>query len=319
MEEPVVEILLKEYEQVNENFRMLADIRFKLLALVPALGGAATFVLSGFALSKDMTAPPHSLVLMIALMGFLATLGITIYDQRNSELYNALIGRARDLEVMLKLPAKGQFWVRPDRDRYLFWLLPMGHDIGLSIIYGPVLGAWAFPVAYVVHTFLQRRLNWEWEPGYVDLFPRRLRFFTNLILHWGSEPRYVALGIAFVMGTVFTLELLRHDKSLPWQKDTQEGTLKQADPNGDFELSYDARNLPRTLKGKMTDACKKQLRGMGKGQTIGKMVVVDYRTKRTKTAGGQRKTRKVITKVIFPGSEDKPSWLSRIGGKDGDG
>ena len=35
-----------EYEQINANFRMLADVRFKLLALILVLGGAAVFVLS---------------------------------------------------------------------------------------------------------------------------------------------------------------------------------------------------------------------------------------------------------------------------------
>jgi hypothetical protein len=282
MTDPDVEKLLNEYDQVNENFRMLADIRFKLLALVPALGGAATFVLSGFALSKETTAPPHSLVLMIGLMGFVATLGITIYDQRNSELYDALISRAKYLEEILKLPAKGQFRERPGRSRYVFEFLPMGHDIGLSIIYGPVLGAWAFPVAFVAHTFLKRRLNWGWE------------------------PRYVALGMAFLMGIVFTLELLRHDKSLPWQEQTQKGNLETVDLNeGDLKLSYRVRNLPFPFEGKMTAACKKQL--IGKDHSIGKMVVVRFRKRRTKTAGGKRGTRCVITKVTFP-AEDKQKY-----------
>jgi len=35
-----------EYEQINENIRFLADVRFKLLALVPALGGVAVFILA---------------------------------------------------------------------------------------------------------------------------------------------------------------------------------------------------------------------------------------------------------------------------------
>jgi hypothetical protein len=229
MPDPEIEKLLHEYEQVNENFRMLADIRFKLLALVPALGGAAAFVLSGFALSTEATAPPHSLVFLIAALGFLATLGITIYDQRNSELYNALGGRAKDLEILLDLPGEGQFRQRPDRDRYFFGLFPMGHDIGLSVIYGPVLGAWAFPIVYVLH----------------DHF------------HWYGNSRYVAVAIASLMVIVFTMELLRLDHALPWQMDVYEGNLTAFNQEkGTLELTYVARNLPRTFKCELTGAWK---------------------------------------------------------------
>jgi hypothetical protein len=37
-------------------------------------------------------------VVLVSVFGFLATLGITLYDQRNSELYNALIHRAKYVE-----------------------------------------------------------------------------------------------------------------------------------------------------------------------------------------------------------------------------
>jgi hypothetical protein len=198
--------LRMEYEQVNNNFRMLADIRFKLLALVPALGGAAIFVLSGFTLSQGATAPPHSIVLMIGVMGFLATLGITIYDQRNTELYENLIKRAKYLEGVLKLPPdrtirnpgrefRGQFKERPRRGRYLLGFISMGHDRGLALIYGPVLGAWFFPIVYA-------GLQWG---GWLQ-----------------EEHRVpVALASAAAMTLVFIVEFLRLDskwKGFAWAR-----------------------------------------------------------------------------------------------------
>jgi hypothetical protein len=46
----------REYGEINNNIRFLAEVRFKLLGLIPALGGAAVFVLSRIGLSSD----PHS-------------------------------------------------------------------------------------------------------------------------------------------------------------------------------------------------------------------------------------------------------------------
>lgn len=149
-----------EYEQINENFRFLANVRFKLLALVPTLGGAAVFILARAGLEAgNAPVSSHSellVVLLVSLFGFLATLGITLYDQRNSELYNALIHRAKYLErqfgvpstpgALRKLPFGGQFSERPKKARRL--IFKAGHDLGLSLIYGPLLGAWLFPSLY---------------------------------------------------------------------------------------------------------------------------------------------------------------------------
>lgn len=150
-----------EYAQINDNFRFLADVRFKLLAFLPTLGGIAVFVLSGVGLQAGQAPAPATpeilvAVLLVSLLGFLATLGITLYDQRNSELYNALIHRAKYLETQFGVPGApgglkpvtsgGQFNERPQKARHL--IFPAGHDLALALIYGPLLGAWFFPMLY---------------------------------------------------------------------------------------------------------------------------------------------------------------------------
>jgi len=157
----------------------------------------------------------------------------------------------------------------------------MSHDVGLSIIYGPVLGAWAFPVAYVVHTSLRTQL------------------------HFGGNPRAVALVAAFLMGIVFTVELLRHDNSLPWQKDSHEGKIVALDlDQRSLALSYNVRDLRRDdFTGEMTKACKEKLEKLIEKYSIddpiGENLVVHYWTKRTKTEGYKIEAREVITNVMF--------------------
>jgi hypothetical protein len=149
--------LEKEYDLVNANFRQLSEIRFKLLGFVPALGGVANFVLTQAALSKGSSQGNYWVALVFGTLGFLATLGIAMYDQRNSELYFGLIDRAKYLEGCLRLPHTtnkdeygGQFRERPNRGRRLFRLILISHGGSLAVIYGPVLGAWFFPMIYSV-------------------------------------------------------------------------------------------------------------------------------------------------------------------------
>lgn len=170
--------LALEYTQVNENFRMLADIRFKLLALVPTLGGAAIFALTTIGDAPTVDDLTSAKVILTGVMGFLATLGITFYDQRNSELYTALVGRAKFLEDKLELhlderalekieePEKlgkvgGQFRERPKRGRRLLGLILLGHDTGLALIYGPVLGGWFFPIVFASLRLAGREQNYS--------------------------------------------------------------------------------------------------------------------------------------------------------------
>jgi hypothetical protein len=185
-----------EYAQVNDNIRTLADIRFRLLALIPPLGGVAIFLLTQAALTRPSNPPApepgvndYSLVFLLSLMGFLATLGVTFYDLRNSELYDALIGRAKRLERILKM-AGGQFRTRPERHRHLLGIVLIWHDLGLSLIYGTVLGAWVFPLTF--SGLRWAHLKWPDTFGWVNSLN-------------------TALLMSFVMGLVFVEEFLRLD------------------------------------------------------------------------------------------------------------
>jgi hypothetical protein len=154
-------IARSEYELVNANFRQLSEIRFKLLGFVPALGGVANFVLTQAAFSKDSSQGNYLLALVFGSLGFLVTLGIAMYDQRNSEIYFGLIERARFLERHLKLPVNGegeggQFLKGASPQRRLFRLIPIWHGGCLAMIYGPVLGAWFLPIIYSLLKLVHR-------------------------------------------------------------------------------------------------------------------------------------------------------------------
>jgi hypothetical protein len=152
-----------DYEQTTELFRMLADIRFKLLAFVPTLTGVAVSLLTGDKVGKGT-------VLAVGILGFVVTLGIIIYELRNSLFYDLSISRAARLEGQLKLPRftklrgslnkpGGVFTERPpgrasaEQDplsQKFLGIIPIKHDIGLSFVYGASLGGWTFIVMNVL-------------------------------------------------------------------------------------------------------------------------------------------------------------------------
>jgi len=149
------EKLKLDYEQTTKYFHTLADIRFKLLALVPLATGAAIGLLSG--------TPSGKVVLAIGILGFLTILGITIYDQRNTQLYDAMQKRAKAIEALLKFEplvditkkCGGAFLDRPQRSRYLLGFILMWHDRGLAIIYSTSLAGWAYLITNGLVQILQ--------------------------------------------------------------------------------------------------------------------------------------------------------------------
>src|SRR5688572_16163035 len=70
------EDLRLDYEQTNELHRWLADIRFKLLALVPVISGTAVAFLAE---AQQKISPVTGFAL--GILGFVITLGIVLYDQ----------------------------------------------------------------------------------------------------------------------------------------------------------------------------------------------------------------------------------------------
>jgi hypothetical protein len=170
-----------EYEQINNNFRMLTEIRFKLVALVPTLGGVAVYLLTK--MTEGLTGSNYATVGFLSVLGFVATLGITFYDQRNSELYNLLVKRGGEMEKLLDPPMKN-FGGRCRPGRFLLGFLRMKHDTGLALIYAPVLGAWFFPLVNVL-------LRWR---GYGQI-----------------EAVHTAMLAALIVGLVFFGEFLRLD------------------------------------------------------------------------------------------------------------
>ena len=136
-----------DYEQTLSAWRLLTEIRFKLLALVPTVAGTAVGLLSTSDLGRGEEAA-------LSLLGFFVTLGIVFYDERNNQFYNAAVGRAQFLEGALRLKVApedrphqgGLMRSRPDDPRELFGRLAMRHDRALALIYGSVLGSWMFPL-----------------------------------------------------------------------------------------------------------------------------------------------------------------------------
>ena len=172
----------KGYEQLCNSYRQLTEVRFKLLAFVPSISGTAIALMS-----KDLNAFEQAPIprLIVALLGFFITLGIIFYDQRNSQLYNALVRRGRKIEE--KLAISSVFSQRQPRSLKFFGLFTIWHDRGLAIIYGSVLGGWIFPMAC--------GLLWLWKA---------LKN-TNLV------PGIAAI-LALTGGIAFILELHRLDR-----------------------------------------------------------------------------------------------------------
>jgi hypothetical protein len=135
-----------DYQQTTDLMRQITDARFKLLALVPTLSGAAVAILGRPSSAGELLA--------VGLLGLVATLGVLLYELRNAQLYDYGLHRAQELERRLELPSLddgssgGLFSERPDRSLRLLGFLPVDRDAGLILVYSAALAGWTYLCAW---------------------------------------------------------------------------------------------------------------------------------------------------------------------------
>jgi hypothetical protein len=136
-----------DYAQTTDLLRTLTDVRFKLLAFVPTIAGAAVGLFGH--------PRPAAELLAIGLLGLVATLGILLYELRNTQVFDYATGRAARLESELRLPspfkpgaAGGLFSEQPESSLRLFGVARIAQGSGLALVYGAALAGWSYLVAW---------------------------------------------------------------------------------------------------------------------------------------------------------------------------
>ena len=176
-----------DYQMTAQQFTALADIRFKLLAFVPTVTGAALGILK--------ESPNKAATAAIGAFGFLVTLGIVFYEIRNTQFYDGAVHRAKALVARLKFPVcsagseeGGLFSERSPKKLRLFGLVQIWHDRGLAIVYGSSLAAWSLLVCPAVLTSQTGQL-----------------YFASIV----GRPNVVSGMVAAVIGFVFGWQMIR--------------------------------------------------------------------------------------------------------------
>jgi hypothetical protein len=136
-----------DYDQTTQYLRTLIDVRFKLLAFVPTVSGIAVAIVG--------RPRPAAELLGVGVLGLLATLGIFVYELRNTQISGTLIRRAAELERRLQLPSSlggqasgGLYTERPGITVQLLGFLPVSHGLGLGLVYSAAIAGWSYLVAW---------------------------------------------------------------------------------------------------------------------------------------------------------------------------
>ena len=136
-----------DYDRTTELVQSLLDTRFKLLALVPTIAGTAVGLVG--------RPRPAVQLLGIGVLGLAATVGILLYELRNSEILEAMLQHAKVLEGVLGLEAgprvhgpEGLLSLRAGTHGRFLGVLTATHEHALGLVYGAALGGWAYLVGW---------------------------------------------------------------------------------------------------------------------------------------------------------------------------
>jgi hypothetical protein len=177
-----------DYQVTIDIIKLLTDIRFRCLVFVTAV-----IALSGVVLSA--TSVP-AMRIGVGLVGVISTLGIAVYELRNSQLYEAAIHRAKALERAMNMTKAGLFEVEAglfsERPAYaakktyrdylerkkrgdlaendepallVLWWVPIKHDRALGLIYSGAVGGWVFLLAYALMSLPAPAERWPVLPA----------------------------------------------------------------------------------------------------------------------------------------------------------
>ena len=137
-----------DYEQTTGQISALMDVRFKLLGTVPTVALAAVGIGGAH--------PSTGTLIGLGLLGLVATVGILVYELRNTETLAAALYHARGLAGRLELRTAGgasrhDGVIRGSGRRHrLFRTLTVSQDQALGLVYGAALGGWSYLLAWGV-------------------------------------------------------------------------------------------------------------------------------------------------------------------------
>jgi hypothetical protein len=178
--------LLAEYGEVSNNFRMLTEIRFKLLAFLPLAAGVGASVLAHGSAS--------TLTLAFSLFGLAVTIGLVTYNTRNDQLYDTLVARAAAIERHLGIP-DGAFanrpraWFRLARGRW-----KVDHRTAVSAIYKASIALWLFGALHGVVDMARHPLSRWMSLTWADLIAVVVAVALTILGGWLVERERRSTG-----------------------------------------------------------------------------------------------------------------------------